>query len=80
MSTTVWHGKVTDFSVNGLELLIAGTKNVVKELHKICAGLVCTMDQTWFTELSDKSTSVLTGQMEYLAIQHEAPRCTCIGS
>ena len=77
MSTTVWHGKVTDFSVNGLELLIAGTKNVAKELHKICAGLVCT---TWFTELSDKGTSVLTGQMEYLAIQHEAQRCTCIGS
>ena len=36
------------FSVYCLELLIAGTLNVVKELHKICAGLVRTMDLTWF--------------------------------
>ena len=28
---------------------------MVKELHKICAGLVhTTMDRMWFTELSDK--------------------------
>ena len=34
--------------------VIAGTKNVAKQLHRICAGTVCTRDRTWFTELSDK--------------------------
>eukprot|EP00731_Ephydatia_muelleri_P035942 Em0181g5a len=32
-----------------------GTKNVAKQLHRICAGTVCTRDRTWFTELSDKA-------------------------
>ena len=32
----------------------AGTKNVAKELKKICAGTVKTRDKTWFAELSDK--------------------------
>ena len=27
---------------------------MVNELHNICAGLVCTMDRTWFTELNNK--------------------------
>ena len=30
----------------------AGTKNVAKELKKICAGTVKTRDKTWFAELS----------------------------
>ena len=34
----------------------AGTKNVAKELRKICAGSVRARDKTWFTELSDKGT------------------------
>eukprot|EP00731_Ephydatia_muelleri_P027495 Em0019g368a len=32
-----------------------GTKNVAKQLHRICAGTVRTRDRTWFTELSDKA-------------------------
>eukprot|EP00731_Ephydatia_muelleri_P015970 Em0009g394a len=32
-----------------------GTKNVVKQLRRICAGTVRTRDRTWFTELSDKA-------------------------
>ena len=34
--------------------VIAGTKNVAKQLHRICASTVRTRDRTWFTELSDK--------------------------
>ena len=34
--------------------VIAGTKNVAKQLRPICAGMVRTRDRTWFTELSDK--------------------------
>ena len=34
--------------------VIAGTKNVAKQLRHICAGTVRTRDRTWFTELSDK--------------------------
>ena len=34
--------------------VIAGTKNVAKQLRHICAGMVRTRDRTWFTELSDK--------------------------
>ena len=34
--------------------VIAGTKNVAKQLHRICAGTIHTRDRTWFTELSDK--------------------------
>ena len=30
--------------------VIAGTKNVAKQLHKICAGTVHTRDRTWFTD------------------------------
>ena len=32
----------------------AGTKNVAKELHKICAGPVSAKDKIWFPELLDK--------------------------
>ena len=32
----------------------AGTKNVAKELHKICAGPVHARDGTWFIDLSNK--------------------------
>ena len=35
----------------------AGTKNVAKELKKICAGTVKTRDNTWFAELLDKGMS-----------------------
>ncbi|KAL5487433.1 hypothetical protein EMCRGX_G020032 [Ephydatia muelleri] len=31
-----------------------GTKNVAKQLHRICASTVRTRDRTWFTELFDK--------------------------
>lgn len=31
-----------------------GTKNVAKELRKICRGIVHNRDVTWFTQLSDK--------------------------
>ena len=34
--------------------VIAGTKNVAKQLRHICAGTVRTRDRMWFTELSDK--------------------------
>ena len=34
--------------------VIAGTKNVAKQLHRICASTVRTRDRTWFTELFDK--------------------------
>ena len=37
--------------------VIAGTNNVAKQLHHICAGTVRTRDRTWFTELSDKGMS-----------------------
>ena len=54
--------------------VIAGTKNVVKQLRHICAGMVRTRDRMWFTELSDKG-------MYFLDIfQQGAPRCTCIGA
>eukprot|EP00731_Ephydatia_muelleri_P023827 Em0016g98a len=33
----------------------AGTKNVAKEMRKICAGTVRNRDKTWFSELSDKA-------------------------
>ena len=33
----------------------AGTKNVAKEMKKICAGPVKARDKTWFAQLSDKS-------------------------
>ena len=33
---------------------LAGTKNVAKELKKICAGPVKARDKTWFAQLSDK--------------------------
>ncbi|KAL5491680.1 hypothetical protein EMCRGX_G017012 [Ephydatia muelleri] len=33
-----------------------GTKNVAKQLHRICASTVRTRDRTWFTELSDKAS------------------------
>ena len=36
----------------------AGTKNVAKEMRKICAGTVQNRDKTWFSELSDKSVCV----------------------
>ena len=42
--------------------VIAGTKNVAKQLHHICAGMVCTRDRTWFTELSDKG--ILSGHID----------------
>eukprot|EP00731_Ephydatia_muelleri_P033282 Em0027g30a len=32
-----------------------GTKNVAKQLHRICASMVRTRDRTWFTELFDKA-------------------------
>eukprot|EP00731_Ephydatia_muelleri_P022311 Em0014g902a len=32
-----------------------GTKNVAKQLHRICASTVRTRDRTWFTELFDKA-------------------------
>ena len=32
----------------------AGTKNVAKEMKKICAGPVKARDKTWFAQLSDK--------------------------
>eukprot|EP00731_Ephydatia_muelleri_P029616 Em0021g139a len=32
-----------------------GTKNVAKEMRKICAGTVRNRDKTWFSELSDKA-------------------------
>ncbi|KAL5483752.1 hypothetical protein EMCRGX_G020164 [Ephydatia muelleri] len=33
----------------------SGTKNVAKEMRKICAGTVRNRDKTWFSELSDKA-------------------------
>ena len=39
--------------------VIAGTKNVAKQLRHICAGTVRTRDRTWFTELSDKGMCFL---------------------
>ena len=48
-SFNTWHGLVSIcFQYD------TGTKNVAKELRKICAGLVRARDWTWFTELSDK--------------------------
>eukprot|EP00731_Ephydatia_muelleri_P010645 Em0005g1231a len=44
-----------------------GTKNVAKQLRRICAGH--TRDRTWFTELSDKGTYFLD-----ILIQQGAPR------
>ena len=55
---------------------------MAKELLKICAGPVHARDQTWFTELSDKHMFFLEYllSMEYLVIQQEVPKCTCIGA
>ena len=50
---------------------------MAKELHIVCAGLVLTIDRTWFSELSNKLGYALS-KMEYLAIQHEAPRYTYV--
>ena len=64
-SYDTWHGKVSIFVFSG-ELIgvIAGTKNVAKQLRPICAGTVRTRDRTWFTELSDKGTYVLSGHID----------------
>ena len=59
--------------------VIAGTKNVAKQLHRICAGSVHTRDRTWFTELSDKGMYFLDILIK-MAIQQGAQRCTCIGA
>ena len=53
-SYDTWQGKVSigfQWCSGGV---IAGTKNVAKQLCHVCAGTVRTRDRTWFTELSDK--------------------------
>ena len=52
------------------------TKNVAKELRKICAGLVRARDQTLFTELSDEGMFFFTIN----GISHYSTRSTCIGA
>ena len=59
--------------------VIAGTKNVAKQLRHICAGTVRTRDKTWFTELSDKGMYFLDTLIKN-GISGYSARCTCIGA
>eukprot|EP00731_Ephydatia_muelleri_P031416 Em0022g930a len=52
--TEVAHDYQATIKLGELVGVIAGTKNVAKQLRHICAGPVRTRDRTWFTELSDK--------------------------
>ena len=54
----------------------SGTKNVTKELKKICAGTVKTRDKTWFAELSDKGMSCAV----LFFFQQGVPKYTCTGA
>ena len=50
----------------------AGTKNVAKEMRKICAGTVRNRDKTWFSELSDKGECVVIWKYKFTAFCHLA--------
>ena len=54
----------------------AGTKNVTKEMRKICAGTVQNRDKTWFSELSDKSVCVVIWKVRVFC---HLPKYTCTG-
>ena len=66
-SYDTWHGMVWYDHSSTVVMCIswncAGTKNVAKEMRKICAGTVRNRDKTWFSELSDKGVCVV-GHME----------------
>ena len=51
----------------------AGTKNVAKELKKICAGPVKARDKMWFAKLSDKGMCCIV----LFFFQHGVPMYTC---
>ena len=48
--------QITSFIVGSF--INKGTKNVAKELKKICRGAVRGRDVTWFTQLSDKGVYI----------------------
>ncbi|KAL5460013.1 hypothetical protein EMCRGX_G033422 [Ephydatia muelleri] len=54
--------------------VLAGTKNVAKEMKKICAGPVKARDKTWFAQLSDKARSTKHFQGHHLNCHLES-RC-----
>ena len=71
----------------------AGTKNVAKEMKKICAGPVKARDKTWFAQLSDKGMCCVVlfffSQRTYTCnrlihypffFQQGVPKYTCTGA
>ena len=50
-SFDTWHGAV-QYGLVCINCKFAGTKNVAKQMRKICAGTARTRDKTWFAELS----------------------------
>lgn len=55
-----------------------GTKNVAKELKKVCRGAVRGRDVTWFTQLSDKGACVFMSLLLHAIVLLLCTFPTCI--
>ena len=70
-SYDTWHGEYCmryhKSQLSCASFISISTKNVAKELRKICHGAVRGRDVTWFTQLSDKGVyiNVLTASCCY---------------